>query len=144
MSIFITRFDSFGYHIWLNGQIGPPLNHYDAEVVVTWLNNTELCINKHSLFSYELVMKQTDEMYQIQDVRKPIGDPVKEKRDVVAIVNWLNSCIPELVDRLRTSFYTPIIGEDPLPEEIQRYMKLEGIGYYDALEHLRTKKYKKL
>lgn len=145
MPTFVPRYTSMGYVVWLNGEIGPILTGYEVNVIVNWLNNTRLTINSYSLFSYEIrINEKFEEVYQIQDGGKPIGDAVTDKRDVVAIVTWLNSCISELKHILEINFYEPIIGDDPTDAEIRSYMKYENVGYYDALESMRKKRYKKL
>jgi hypothetical protein len=140
-----TRFDNLGYYVWLNGQIGPPLTYIESEIIVSWLNNTKLFVYSYSFFSYEaFINDKNEEYYYITDTGKKIGDAIKEKREVVAIVSWLNSCIPQLKERLDAAIYDPIIGDDPSESEIRNHMRRENIGYYDALEELRKKTYKKL
>lgn len=145
MPTFISRYNDLGYYVWLNGEIGPPLTYIESEIVISWLNNTKLFVYTYSFFSYEvLIDSKNEEYYQITDAGKKIGDPVKEKRDVVAIVNWLNSCTPKLKEKLDSAVYDPIIGDDPSESEIRNYMKNKNLGYYESLEELRKKTYKKL
>lgn len=144
MQIFYLKHNRDGYFIWFDGEIGPTVSFREGEIIVNWLNNNRFIVNSYSIFSYDTIFNEKmQEMYQIKDGEKSIGDPIIEKFDVVAIVTWINSCTSELKQRLAARFYEPIIGEEPTLEEINHKMKMENLGYYDALEALRKKKYKR-
>jgi hypothetical protein len=147
MAVFTYResIKNQGFCIFFEEEIGMPLTQYEAEVVVDWLNNTQFSINLYTFFSFEQVKdKNSEDVYQILDQTKKVGDIIISKRDVVAIVNWLNSSLKKLKEKLDKRIYTPITGEEPTEEEIKAHMISKKMGYYIAKEDLRKIKYKRL
>lgn len=145
MSIFSVTANENNYNIFATGMgvIGPIINDKDsANVICEWLNTTDLAINSHSFFSYDV--SGNNNIYFILDNHKKIGNPIQSRKNAVAITNFCNNSIKELKDFLDNKSYTPMIGDEPTEQEIKSYMKANDVGYYVALEELRKKKYKKL
>lgn len=143
MSIFSVTANENNYNIFATGMgvIGPIINDKDsANVICEWLNTTDLAINSHSFFSYDV----SGNIYFILDNHKKIGNPIQSRKNAVAITNFCNNSIKELKDFLDNKSYIPMIGDEPTEQEIKSYMKANDVGYYVALEELRKKKYKKL
>lgn len=145
MSIFSVTANENNYNIFATGMgvIGPIINDKDsANVICEWLNTTDLTINSHSFFSYDV--SGNNNTYFILDNHKKIGNSIQSRKNAVAITNFCNNSIKELKDFLDNKSYTPMIGDEPSEQEIKSYMKTNDVGYYVALEELRKKKYKKL
>lgn len=145
MSIFSVTANENDYNIFAKGMgvIGPIINDKDiANVICEWLNTTDLVINSHSFFSYDV--SENKNIYFILDNHKKIGNPIQSRKNAVAITNFCNNSVKELKDFLDNKSYTPMIGDEPIEQEIKSYMKANDVGYYVALEELRKKKYKKL
>jgi hypothetical protein len=145
MSIFSVTANENDYNIFAKGMgvIGPIINDKDiAHVICEWLNTTDLVINSHSFFSYDV--SENKNIYFILDNHKKIGNPIQSRKNAVAITNFCNNSVKELKDFLDNKSYTPMIGDEPTEQEIKSYMKANDVGYYVALEELRKKKYKKL
>ena len=145
MSIFSVTANVNNYNIFAKGKgvIGPIINDKDiANAICEWLNTTDLVINSHSFFSYDV--SENKNIYFILDNHKKIGNPIQSRKNAVAITNFCNNSIKELKDFLDNKSYIPMIGDEPTEQEIKSYMKANDVGYYVALEELRKKKYKKL
>jgi len=145
MSIFSVTANENNYNIFAKGMgvIGPIINDKDiANFICEWLNTTDLVINSHSFFSYDV--SENKNIYFILDNHKKIGNPIQSRKNAVAITNFCNNSVKELKDFLDNKSYTPMIGDEPIEQEIKSYMKANDVGYYVALEELRKKKYKKL
>ena len=145
MPTFSVTSNKNNYNIFATGMgvIGPIINDKDiANVICEWLNTTDLVINSHSFFSYDV--SGNNNIYFILDNHKKIGNSIQSRKNAVAITNFCNNSIKELKDFLDNKSYTPMIGDEPTEQEIKSYMKANDVGYYVALEELRKKKYKKL
>lgn len=145
MPTFSVTSNKNNYNIFATGMgvIGPIINDKDsANVICEWLNTTDLVINSHSFFSYDV--SGNNNIYFILDNHKKIGNPIQSRKNAVAITNFCNNSIKELKDFLDNKSYIPMIGDEPTEQEIKSYMKANDVGYYVALEELRKKKYKKL
>ena len=145
MPTFSVTSNKNNYNIFATGMgvIGPIINDKDiANVICEWLNTTDLVINSHSFFSYDV--SGNNNIYFILDNHKKIGNSIQSRKNAVAITNFCNNSIKELKDFLDNKSYTPMIGDEPTEQEIKSYMKANDVGYYIALEELRKKKYKKL
>ena len=146
MSTFSVKSNKNNYHIFVNGigTIGPIINDNDtANAICNWLNSSNLAVNSYSFFSFD-VSDINDNIHFILDNHKKVGNPVKSRKDAVAITNICNNSTKELKDILNKKSYAAMTGEEPTTEEINNYMKTNAVGYYIALEQLRQKKYKKL
>ena len=145
MSIFSVTANVNNYNIFAKGKgvIGPIINDKDiANAICEWLNTTDLVINSHSFFSYDV--SENKNIYFILDNHKKIGNPIQSRKNAVAITNFCNNSVKDIKDFLDNKSYTPMIGDEPTEQEIKSYMKANDVGCYVALEELRKKKYKKL
>lgn len=122
-----------------NETIGNPISPDDVGDLCHFLNNS-FSPSNISFFSYDLT---SDNKYNICDNHKPIIS-VDTKRTAIAITNFCNINIDQLIKILNKLPFDPIIGYDPTDDEINAYAKKNGIGYYVALEELRKNTYKKL
>jgi hypothetical protein len=140
MDVFSIKITKNKHYISAKNEIiGGSISPDDVTDLCYFLNNS-FSPSNISFFSYDL---NSDNKYNICDNHKPIVS-VEAKRIAIAITNFCNVNIDQLIKILNKPPFDPIVGYDPTDDEIIAYAKKNGVGYYVALEELRKNTYKKL